>query len=203
MGYTRTDWSEHYNAGRDFRQLGNEEKSLLVKHAPASVGGRALDVCCGTGELVAFMASLGYTVDGVDFAEGALVRARTQHAETEGVRWLCLDIEHDDLDDLAEDGYDLITLRLCIAFIHDRTRLLRRLSARLSEGGTLVVVTPVVAHTPEERRHIALDDNELAMLTDGFGKAERFDAQGLAVLLLESPEGTSPAGEKGQPDPLP
>lgn len=203
MEYTRDDWSEHYSAGRDFRRLGGEEKALLVEHAPAPEAGRALDVCCGTGELAAFMASLGYTVDGVDFAEGALARARTQHAETQGVRWLCSDIEHDDLAGLAEDGYDLITLRLCIAFIRDRTRLLRRLSTRLREGGTLVVITPVAAHTPAERRHIALDDNELATLADGFRKAERFDAQRLAMLLLSGPQGTLTAEEKGQPEPRP
>lgn len=39
-----------------------------------------------------------------------------------GVRWLSLDVE---LDDLAEDGYALIVLRLAIAFILDRTRVLR------------------------------------------------------------------------------
>lgn len=35
MGYTRADWSEHYSEGRGFRGLGDEERSLLVKHAPA------------------------------------------------------------------------------------------------------------------------------------------------------------------------
>lgn len=49
VGYTRADWSEHYNDGRGFRRLGEEEMGLLVKHAPAPEGGRALDVCCGTG----------------------------------------------------------------------------------------------------------------------------------------------------------
>ncbi|WP_338015956.1 hypothetical protein [Streptomyces sp. CB02923] len=57
------------------------------------------------------MASLGYAVDGADFADGALARASTERAGVEGVRWLCLDIEHDDLSDPAEDGYDLITPR--------------------------------------------------------------------------------------------
>jgi hypothetical protein len=44
-----------------------------------------------------YLASLGYTVDGADFAEGALERARAEHAEVEGVRWLSLDVELDDL----------------------------------------------------------------------------------------------------------
>lgn len=201
MGYTRTDWSEHYTEGRGFRRLGDEEKALLVEHAPAPEGGRALDVGCGTGEMTAYLASLGYTVDGADFAEGALARARTEHAGMEGVRWLCLDVEHDDLAELAEDGYDLIVVRLCIAFIRDRARVLRRLAVRLREGGALVIITPVVEHTAEERRHIALDENELAALTDGFERVERFDAEGLAVLALRGPAGSFSAEEKLRPEP--
>jgi protein-L-isoaspartate(D-aspartate) O-methyltransferase len=201
VGYTRAGWSEHYADGRGFRRLGNEEKGLLVEHVPAPDNGRALEVCCGTGELAAYLASLGYTVDAADFAEGALERARTEHAEAAGVHWLCLDIEHDDLADLAEDGYDLITVRLAVAFIRDRARTLRRLAARLREDGTLVVITPVAEHTPETRRHIALDEDELAALTDGFTKAERFDAEGLAVLLLRRAEGAFSAKEKLRPDP--
>ncbi|MFF8534476.1 methyltransferase, FxLD system [Streptomyces sp. NPDC015532] len=201
MGITRTDWSEHYTEGRGFRRLGDREKGLLVEHAPAPEGGRALDIGCGTGEMSAYLASLGYTVDGVDFAEGALERARAEHAEVEGVRWLCLDVEHDDLAGLAEDGYDLIVLRLSIAFIRDRARVLRRLTARLRDGGVLVVITPVVENTPEERRHIALDENELSALTDGFEHAERFDAAGLAVLALRGPATSFSAEEKLRPEP--
>ncbi|MER6271661.1 methyltransferase, FxLD system [Streptomyces sp900105755] len=201
MGYTRTDWSKHYTEGRGFRRLGDEEKRLLVEHAPAPVDGRALDVGCGTGELASYLASLGYTVDGADFAEGALKRARAEHAEAEAVRWLCVDVEHDDLADLAEGGYDLVVLRLSIAFIRDRARVLRRLAARLREGGVLVIITPVVEHTPEERRHIALDESELAALTDGFEQVERFDAQGLAVLVLRGPASSFSSEEKRRPEP--
>ncbi|MGW9120444.1 methyltransferase, FxLD system [Streptomyces sp. NPDC055663] len=201
MGYTRADWSEHYSEGRGFRGLGDEERSLLVEHAPAAEGGRALDACSGTGELAAYLASLGYCVDGVDFAEGALERARSEHAGVEGVRWLCLDVEHDDLADLSEDGYDLITLRLCIAFVRDRARVLRRLAALLREEGVLVVITPVVENTPSERRHIALDEDELAALTDGFESVERFDAAGLGVLVLRGTGGSFSAQEKLRPGP--
>ncbi|MFB6784788.1 hypothetical protein ACFCX0_48015 [Streptomyces sp. NPDC056352] len=117
------------------------------------------------------------------------------------MRWLCRDVEHDNLADLAEDGYDLIVIRLSVAFIRDRARVLRRLAARLRKDGALVVITPVAEHTPEERRHIALDEYELATLTDGFGHVERFNAEGLAMLVLRGPAGTFSAQEKLRPEP--
>ncbi|MEV0302349.1 methyltransferase, FxLD system [Streptomyces prasinus] len=201
MGYTRADWSAHYTDGRGFLQLGDVERRLLAERTPAPAGGRALDVCCGTGEMVSYLASLGYTVDGMDFAEGALERARTEHADVEGARWLCLDVEHDDLADLAEDGYDLIVIRLAVAFVRDRARVLRRLASRLREDGALVVITPVTEHTPEERRRIALDEDELDALVDGFVTCERFDAKGLAVLFLRGSGGSFSAREKPRPEP--
>ncbi|MER8091561.1 NUDIX domain-containing protein [Streptomyces sp. NPDC087532] len=98
-------------------------------------------------------------------------------------------------------GYDLIVFRLSIVFIRDRASVLRRLAARLRKGGVLVIITPVVEHTAEERRHIALNENELVTLTDGFGHVERFDAEGLAVLVLRGPAGSFSAEEKLRPEP--
>ncbi|MCX4681521.1 methyltransferase, FxLD system [Streptomyces sp. NBC_01433] len=201
MGYTRAEWSTHYEKGRGFRPLGDEERKLITELAPPPPNGRALDVACGAGEMTAFLSGLGYAVDAADFADGALKRARTEHADVEGARWLCLDIEHDDLADLAEDGYDLIVTRLSVAFFLDRSYVLRRLAARLREHGKLVVITPVAEHTPDERRDIALDEAELAALTDGFKDPERFDAEGLAVLVLRGGDGSFSAEEKLRPDP--
>ncbi|SEO93598.1 methyltransferase, FxLD system [Actinacidiphila rubida] len=188
MGYTRADWSNHYTAGNGFRPLGATEKALLAEHAPApSGGGRALDAGCGTGELAAFLASLGYTVDAVDFAEGAVDRARAEHAAVESVRWLCLDLDRDDPAPLHEDGYDLVTLRLMYPFLARRMSVAHALGERLRPGGALVVITPVVEHTPDERRSIALDEDEIALLTEGWETVERLEADRLAVLVLRGP----------------
>ncbi|MHC3393945.1 methyltransferase, FxLD system [Streptomyces lavendulocolor] len=184
----RDEWEQHFSDGRSFRQVGERERELLAEHTPVpDGGGRALDVGCGAGELAAYLASLGYTVDACDFADSALARAREEYAGVEGVRWLHLDIERDDPAPLHEEGYDLITLRLMYPFVQDRGRVLHGLGERLRDGGALVVITPVAATTPEERRGIALDEDEITVLAAGWETVERLDADGLAVLVLRGP----------------
>ncbi len=113
-------------------------------------------------------ASLGYTVDALDFAGSAIDRAGEEQADIERVRWLHLDIEHDDPAPLHEEGYDLVVLRLVVPFVSDRMRVLHGLGERLRDGGALVVITPVAENTPEERRGIALDEDEIAQVSTGW-----------------------------------
>ncbi|MFE9424243.1 methyltransferase, FxLD system [Kitasatospora sp. NPDC006697] len=189
MGYIpQNEWEQHYADGLGFRPLGGAERELLAAHVAAPEGGgRALDVGCGTGELAVHLAGAGYTVDAVDFADSALTRAREGHGDVEGVHWLRLDIERDDPAPLHEDGYDLVVMRLMYPFLRDRGRVLHGLSERLRKGGALVVITPLVEHTPQERRAIALDEDEIALVTSGWETAQRLDADGLAVLVLRGP----------------
>ncbi|MET9876772.1 class I SAM-dependent methyltransferase [Actinacidiphila glaucinigra] len=190
MAYvSRTAWDEHYASGRDFRRLSASERDLLAEQVPAGNGSRALDMGCGTGELALHLADLGYAVDGLDFAGSALARAGKRGPAAKGVRWLCGDIEHEVPAELDEAAYDLVTLRLVVAFLRDRSRVLRRLTARLRPGGALVVITPLAANTPAERRNIALDEDEIGALVDGWASVDRFDAEGLAVLVLRRPPG--------------
>ncbi|MFF1602436.1 methyltransferase, FxLD system [Streptomyces mirabilis] len=189
MGYVvRDQWQQHYADGKGFRQLGERERALLAEHTPVpDGGGRALEVSCGAGGLAVYLASLGYAVDAVDFADSALARARGEHADVVGVRWICLDIELDDSTELHQDGYDLITMRLMYPFLRDRSRVLHGLGERLRPGGALVVITPTTEHTPEERRDIALDEDEIHLLTAGWKQVERLDADKLAALVLRGP----------------
>lgn len=189
MTYTaRNQWEQHYGEGKRWRQLGERERELLAEHAPApDGGGRALEVGCGTGELAAHLAGVGFTVDAVDFADSAIARACEEHAGIEGVRWLRLDIERDDLAVLHEEGYDLIVMRLVYPFVRDRGRIVHGLGKRLRGRGALVVITPVAENTPEERRGIALDEDEVTLLCAGWETVERLDADGLAFLVLRGP----------------
>ncbi|MEU9737201.1 class I SAM-dependent methyltransferase [Streptomyces sp. NPDC048002] len=188
MTYTaRKEWEQHYAEGRGWRRLGERERQLLAEYAPAPEGGgRALDVGCGTGELAAHLAGVGYTVDAVDLTDRAISRAREEYAGVEGVRWLQLDIERDDPAPLHEK-YDLVVMRLVYAFMTSRGRILHALGERLSDSGALVIVTPMADNTPAERRGIALDDDEITLAGAGWKTAERLDADGLAFLVLRGP----------------
>lgn len=195
------EWDAYYESGKRFRRLGDVERRLLAEHAPASVGGRALDVGCGLGELARHLAASGYRVDAVDHAPAAIAHA-TAHDEAGGtVTYRVLDIERDGPDGLCP-GYDLIVFRLSWAFLRDRSRVMSRLRERLLPGGSLWVITPVADAVPQGRRSIALDEDEIALLRTGWGTADRYDADGLAVVVLRAPvRGEVTYAAKRQPSP--
>jgi SAM-dependent methyltransferase/8-oxo-dGTP pyrophosphatase MutT (NUDIX family) len=185
MFTTQDEWDRDDAQGHRHRPLTDAERSLLSTLQPPAAGRRALDVGCGTGELAAHLASAGYTVDAVDRSEAALAEARTRHGGA--ARWLHADIEGDGGAPLHADGYDLITLRLVAPFPASLDRTLDALGRRLRPGGALVVVSPLAADPPAERRGSALDEGEFARLRLRWAAAERFDADGPVVLVLRGP----------------
>ncbi|GAA3143441.1 hypothetical protein GCM10010521_32850 [Streptomyces rameus] len=195
MFTTQDEWDRGYAEGRRYRRLTDAERSLIATRLPPPAGGRALDVGCGTGELAAHLSATGYTVDAVDWSGTALAEAGTRHGDA--VRWLRLDVEKDDGAPLHADGYDLITLRFVVPFLGSRAGTLDALGRRLRPGGALLVVTPLAADTPAERRGIALAEDELARLQSHWTAAGRYDADGLALLVLRGPRRDGSAAHIG------
>ena len=197
------DWSEHYASGRSIMPLSVVERAVVRERLVPGIGleaPRALDVCCGTGELARLLAGLGYRVDAVDYAQGAIDRASAEAGPE--VTYHCIDVTSGDLGVLAPaDGFDLITIRRSLAHLGDRTRIVAELVGLLRPGGTLCVITPHADRFPQSLRGIALDDSEIALLTDGWEHVERVEAEDCTVVLLRGSRARAAAAyqEKGRP----
>ena len=112
--------------------------------------GRALDVACGEGRNALWLASLGWTVTGVDHSDVALGRARGLAAERE------LDVTFLEADLVTWEPepavYDLVLVLFLQLPAADRRVVLHRAAAALAPGGTLFVL-----------------GHDLTNLTDGHG----------------------------------
>jgi 2-polyprenyl-3-methyl-5-hydroxy-6-metoxy-1,4-benzoquinol methylase len=105
-----------------------------VAWLPAVANGRLLDFGCGSGEFLARMHSLGWRVTGVEPDPAAAALASAKPGLTVAP----------DLETLAGPDFDAVTMHHVIEHLPDPPRTLAVLSARLTRGGRLVVVTPNV-----------------------------------------------------------
>nr|WP_285559149.1 class I SAM-dependent methyltransferase [Streptomyces hygroscopicus] len=106
----------------------------LLRQLPRRFG-RALDVGCGSGDLVRLLARRAGRVDGVDADPEILERAREATGSAARVTYTLGAAP----GELPPGPYDVIT---CVAALHHLpfTETLTRLRAELAPGGTLVVV---------------------------------------------------------------
>jgi SAM-dependent methyltransferase len=106
----------------------------LLRQLPRRFG-RALDVGCGSGDLVRLLAGRGERVQGVDSDPGILRRARELTGAAAPVGYLLAEAP----EGIPGGPYDVIT---CVAVLHHLpfAGTLDRLGRELAPGGTLVVV---------------------------------------------------------------
>lgn len=158
-------WEAQY-ASTD-RMWSGRAYPALPEIVTGTAPGRSLDVGCGEGADVLWLAGQGWDALGIDLAPTAIARARQQAREA------ALPTARFHVADLAdwdpgEGAYDLVTA----FFIHthdsaDRIRLLRRAAELVAVGGRLLIVShatmPPWAHdhdhhgasaviTPDEER---------------------------------------------------
>jgi SAM-dependent methyltransferase len=120
----------------------------LVAEATGLTPGRALDVGCGEGGDVLWLAGQGWQVTGLDWSAVALARA-AEHAAAAGltdrVEWVRGDVESWQPPAAA---YDLVTAHFLHPTGDQRGPLLARLAAAVAPGGTLLWV----GHPYDEER---------------------------------------------------
>lgn len=134
------------------------ERADVVAELPRPVG-RALDVGCGEGGDVIWLARQGWRVTGADFSANGLARA-ARHATEAGVAdrvdWWQVDART-----FASDGrdFDLVTTH----FLHPpdggMTEVTSRLAEAVAAGGHLLVV----GHAPSDHFRQLTDSHHRAM----------------------------------------
>ncbi|MWV48008.1 methyltransferase domain-containing protein [Rathayibacter sp. VKM Ac-2803] len=137
MSTAREHWEERYGDSAIWSGRPNATLVDLVGGLPPA---RALDLGAGEGGDALWLASLGWSVTGLDLSETALSRARAAAAE----RGLTVDLRR---ADLAEEWpvtgpFELVTA----SFLHSmvefpRIEVLRRAAALVTVGGRLAVVS--------------------------------------------------------------
>ncbi|GGH38124.1 bifunctional NAD(P)/FAD-dependent oxidoreductase/class I SAM-dependent methyltransferase [Microbacterium album] len=185
-------WEERY-AGSD-RVWSGRVNAVLAAVAGSLPPGRSLDLGCGEGADVIWLAQRGWDATGIDISPTAIRRATAaaQDAGLDGTRARFLTA---DLAELPADSYDLVTA----SFLHSpvelpRAEILRRAAERVAPGGHLLITShagaPPWAEAPHGHEHRFLTpDEELAQLA--------LDADEWDVLAAETRrrEATAPDGE--------
>jgi 2-polyprenyl-3-methyl-5-hydroxy-6-metoxy-1,4-benzoquinol methylase len=150
-------WEERYSG--DEAVWSGDPNPQLVTEASRMRPGTALDVGCGEGGDVVWLARQGWRATGADFSANGLARA-ARHAEQAGVAQMT-DWWQVDARTFAAAGrtYDLVTTH----FLHPpdggMVEVTRRLAEAVAPGGHLLVV----GHAPSEHFTHLADSHRDAM----------------------------------------
>jgi SAM-dependent methyltransferase len=130
------DWDQRYATTE--LVWGAGPNRFLVAEVNGLPLGRALDIGCGEGRNAIWLAELGWQVTGVDFSEIGLDKAR-RLASDRGVdvTWV-----HADLLEYEPDRgeFDLVIVMYLQLLADQVSAVMKRASAALAPGGTLLVV---------------------------------------------------------------
>ncbi|MFI6904234.1 class I SAM-dependent methyltransferase [Nonomuraea sp. NPDC050394] len=131
-------WDARYSESR--RIWSGQPNTMLVTEVEGMAPGRALDLGCGEGGDVVWLARRGWRVTGVDVSRVALERAG-EHAKEAGVADL-VDLRWHQLGESFPEGeFDLVSA----AYLHSkvemsREKILRAAAAAVAPGGVLLVL---------------------------------------------------------------
>lgn len=140
MVFDEAFWDGRYRAAPSI--WSGRPNATLVAEVSDLAPGTALDVGCGEGADVAWLAERGWHATGAEISGVALERAAAHTRDADRTAWLYLDATESPIP----GQYDLVSAH----FVHlkpgMRDDLHRKLAAATAPGGTLLVV----AHHPDD-----------------------------------------------------
>lgn len=132
----REDWDKRYAAVENLWAV--KPNRFLIAEVAGLTPGRALDLACGEGQNAIWLASLGWSVLGVDYSKVAISKGRAR-AERDGVEveLICADLVSYEPEVSA---FDLVLILYLHIPAHERRGVLERAAAALAPGGMFVFV---------------------------------------------------------------
>lgn len=139
-------WDERYRSSK--RIWSGNPNPQLVAEVEGMTPGRALDVGCGEGADVIWLAQRGWEVVGMDISQVALDRAAAHAREKAPDAAGRITWQQADLIQTAPppDSFDLVSVQFMHLPSAPRTTMFRGLAAAVKAGGTLLIV----AHHPSD-----------------------------------------------------
>ncbi len=133
-----------YDLINDLQSLGLHRawKRRLIRMAAAKPGERALDVCCGTGDIAFALARSGAEVTGFDFSEPMLNVARQRAAAMPQGAWRMPRFTRGDAQSLPypDASFDIVTVGYGLRNLPSWERGLHEMHRVARPGGRLLVL---------------------------------------------------------------
>lgn len=124
-----------------------------------------LDIACGTGDLLVKLARRGLAVTGTDISSVALSKAQQTLTEASANAVLIkADFNKKEFAGKFDRIFDLVIIRLSLAFVDDRDIFFEAVKTILSNRGAFIVSTPILLpqHNYDARQsRISINELEL------------------------------------------
>ena len=179
-------WDDLFAGGQIYRPLKDENLEAILKQYADTTGLQPKDVAdigAGTGDVAVALAKRGFNVTAFDISSVALDLASVKAKEAGvGIYTQEADINAPDFGDAYQGAFDLIFLKIAIAFASNKTDVVQCLCSMLRPKGAVVIITPILVpggEYDERQKGISVLRSDLEdVLEKNFGKVKIISEQG-------------------------